>query len=225
MAAVTASALGGNQETGSPAFVAGEVPPAPPPARTVAIAPIPSSEPPLFGSAPTEPVATHRRTSNPPARRIIPMTPVTTPVGVTLRVGETVALTLADRPGLRIRHRYFIARVDAIPAHGGALDRADSSFTVRTGLHNSGCVSLESVNYPGYFLRHQNFALKLHRRDGSGLYDQDATFCPVAIRSGAALVLRSTNYPARFVTESNSRLRLRESAADDALALVPRTVG
>ncbi|MFI1993631.1 AbfB domain-containing protein [Actinoplanes sp. NPDC020271] len=132
-------------------------------------------------------------------------------------------MPLADRPGFRIRHRNFLGRVDAVGASSSASDRADSTFTVRAGLGNSGCVSLESVNYPGYFIRHQNFEIKLNRQDRSDLFAQDATFCPITIRSGAALALRSINYPKRFVTESDGRLFLREATAEQALALVPGT--
>ncbi|WP_157432802.1 MULTISPECIES: AbfB domain-containing protein [unclassified Actinoplanes] len=141
---------------------------------------------------------------------------------MTLSVGGTEALTVADRTGFRVRHRNFLGRLDPIGPGSSVLDRADSSFTVRKGLNDSRCVSLESVNYPGYFLRHQNFVLKLQRRDGSGLFAADATFCPVTIRSGAALALRSSNYPKRFVVASGDRLTLDESAPEAALALVPR---
>ncbi|BCY12926.1 hypothetical protein L3i22_080140 [Actinoplanes sp. L3-i22] len=163
----------------------------------------------------------YRPTSKPAPSKNRTTTPAPSPTAVTLRVGTTVALTLADQPGYRVRHRNFLGRTDAIGTSGNPGDRADSSFTVRIGLGNSGCVSLESVNYPGYFLRHQNFEIKLNRRDRSDLFDQDATFCPVAIRSGAALTLRGNNYPKRFVTESGGRLYLRETTAERALALVP----
>jgi hypothetical protein len=37
-------------------------------------------------------------------------------------------------------------------------------------------VSLESVNFPGRFLRHQDFRIKLHQYDGTVLFRQDASF-------------------------------------------------
>ncbi|WP_436529319.1 AbfB domain-containing protein [Actinoplanes sp. HUAS TT8] len=225
VAGVTAASLGSAEKEGDPTFLAGGVPPAPPPAQTVVVAPIPSvgslspsSRPPFTGSAPTTTHVRHQPAAKPTPS---PSTTTTTPPAVTLRVGTQVTLPLADHPDHRVRHRNFLGRIDAIGASSNAADRADSVFTVRTGLGNSGCVSFESVNYPGYFLRHQNFVIKLNRQDPSDLYAQDATFCPVTIRSGAALVLRSTNYPKRFVTESDGRLYLSETTADRALALVP----
>ena len=41
-----------------------------------------------------------------------------------------------------------------------------------------GTISFESVSSPGKFLRHQNFEIKLHDRDNSDLYKDDACFYP-----------------------------------------------
>ncbi|WP_240508372.1 AbfB domain-containing protein [Streptomyces ossamyceticus] len=35
---------------------------------------------------------------------------------------------------------------------------------------------LESVNYPGYFVRHRNFQLRIERYEHSGQFFADATF-------------------------------------------------
>ena len=35
---------------------------------------------------------------------------------------------------------------------------------------------LESVNYPGYFVRHRSFQLRLERAEHSGYFYADATF-------------------------------------------------
>ena len=52
------------------------------------------------------------------------------------------------------------------------------------GLANSSCVSFESSNYPGDFLRHYNFQLRRQTNDGSSLFAADATFCPQTGRNG-----------------------------------------
>jgi hypothetical protein len=60
-----------------------------------------------------------------------------------------------------------------------ALDRCDATFAVRPALSGTpGAVSFESVNYPGLYLRHQFWRLKLHPNDGSALFRQDASFNP-----------------------------------------------
>ena len=119
---------------------------------------------------------------------------------VDLNIGDEVGLEVRGRPGVRVRHRDFVGRVDRISSSSSALDKADAAFRVRSGLGNRGCVSLEAVDFPGFFLRHRDFIVRLERRDGSPLFDQDATFCPQPVRDGSAITLASTNYPDRAVT-------------------------
>ncbi|BEL08151.1 hypothetical protein Q0Z83_063420 [Actinoplanes sichuanensis] len=165
----------------------------------------------------TSPVAT-RTTTKPPAT-----TRPTTAAPVRLSVGSTVGLEASDRPGDRVRHRNYRGRLDAISASSSSGERADAAFRVRTGLGDDNCVSLESVNFPGYYLRHRNFEIRLDRNDGSALFRQDATFCPVTIRQGAALALRSTNYPRHYVVADDDWLKIVETTAARATAFTPRT--
>ena len=138
-------------------------------------------------------------TSRRPAPRRAPSPPVAAAV-VDLNIGDAVSLEVRGMPTLRVRHRAFLGRVDPISATSSALDRADATFRVRTGLGDDGCVSLESVNYPGSFLRHRDFVIHLDRRDGSPLFDQDATFCPRPVRDGTAVTLEAVNFPDRAIT-------------------------
>ncbi|MFC4069315.1 AbfB domain-containing protein [Actinoplanes subglobosus] len=165
----------------------------------------------------TSPVAT-RTTTKPPTT-----TRPTTPPPVRLSVGSTIGLEAADQPGHRVRHRNYRGRLDAISASSSAGERADSGFRVRTGLGDGSCVSLESVNFPGYYLRHRNFEIRLDRNDGSALFRQDATFCPVTIRGGAALALRSINYPRYHMVADDDWLRIVETTASRATAFEPRS--
>jgi hypothetical protein len=160
----------------------------------------------------TSPVAT-RTTARPPAT-----TRPATPAPVSLSAGETVGLEAADRPGYRVRHREYRGRLEQISRREGA----DAAFRVRTGLADNGCVSFEAVNFPGYYLRHRNFEIRLDRNDGSALFRQDATFCAVTIRQGAALALRSKNYPNHHVVADGEWLRIVQTSASRATALVPR---
>jgi len=70
---------------------------------------------------------------------------------------------------------------------------------VRAGLANSACVSFESRNTPGSFLRHQNYQLFLHANNGSSLFASDATFCPQAGMNGQGSSFASSNFPSRFI--------------------------
>ncbi|ABC32352.1 conserved hypothetical protein [Hahella chejuensis KCTC 2396] len=58
------------------------------------------------------------------------------------------------------------------------LDINDSQFFLRQGLASEECYSFESVNYPGYFIRHEGFRLKIS--EDVEMYPtsrEDATFC------------------------------------------------
>jgi hypothetical protein len=92
-------------------------------------------------------------------------------------------------------------------ADNSAAVRADANFVVRDGLSGAGCVSFESAELPGRYLRHQNFSILLHDNDDGELFRLDATFCPAAA-AGGGVSLRSVNYPDRFLTERDSRLVL-----------------
>jgi hypothetical protein len=127
---------------------------------------------------------------------------------VPLAVGARVSLESADVPGYRVRHRDFVGRIDPIGPASSALARADATFTVRAGLANARCVTFEAVNYPGYFLRHQNFAIFLHRNDGSRLFAADATFCPRAGLAGRFTSFQSYNYPGRYLRHRADNLYL-----------------
>ncbi|MGA5298434.1 AbfB domain-containing protein [Nucisporomicrobium flavum] len=150
-------------------------------------------------------------------------TPPATPApAADLAVGRTVGLELAGRAGLRVRHRDFLGRVDPITAASGATARRDATFTVRAGLAGRGCVSLESVNFPGRFLRHRDFVIHLDVRQNDPLYAADATFCAVPRSGGSSISLRSWNYPDRFVNEQRSALVLTTRRPADATAYVVR---
>ncbi len=88
----------------------------------------------------------------------------------------------------------------------------------REGSHEI-CVSLESINFPGHFLRHQNFRLKLHQNDGNLLFRQDASFMfngGSDAAGNAGFSLESINLPGHFVRHSNFELFI---AASDGSAL------
>jgi Alpha-L-arabinofuranosidase B (ABFB) domain len=159
-------------------------------------------------------------TGAPPRSRPAPSTTATRrpppPPGLT--VGTTVGLEVRSRPGFRVRHRDFLARVDRISAASSAADRADANFAVRRGLARATCFSLESVNFPGRFLRHRDFVIHLDARDGTPLFAQDATFCPTG--GTGPITLRSVNYPDRGIAlRGDGSLQL---AAGGVIAFVVR---
>ncbi|MFI5934988.1 AbfB domain-containing protein [Actinoplanes sp. NPDC051494] len=122
--------------------------------------------------------------------------------GADLAVGQkrSFRVTTAGYDTRYLRHRDALARTDVINAAGSATDRADATYTVRTGFADPGCYSFESANFPGQFLRHANYRLQNAANDGTTTFQQDATFCAQpALNGGSGNVsLESFNYPGYF---------------------------
>lgn len=192
---------------GKIAPVANEVPPAAndpavpvPDPTTAAPEPPPAPAPPPAQEAPPAPPA-------PPAEE--------SDRTVALTVGATVGLEPSTRPGRRVRADGRRVRVDSVGSSSSAGERADTRFVVRPGRADSSCLSFESAERPGRFLRHQNYAIVLHEVERrSSLYDKDTTFCPVAGLSGRGSSLRSLNYPDRYLSERDSSLFIDRANGD-----------
>jgi hypothetical protein len=86
----------------------------------------------------------------------------------------------------------------------------DSSLTVRKGLDGSaGSISFESVNYPGYYLRHAGYTCQLNKPDGTDLFNEDASFYQLFTPYGISVRLLSVNYPDHMLThDDNQRVRI-----------------
>ncbi|GAB2836245.1 glycoside hydrolase family 43 protein [Lentzea nigeriaca] len=85
----------------------------------------------------------------------------------------------------------------------------ESQFRLRNGLAGSGTVSFESVDYPGYFLRHFGFDFQLAYNDGTAQFAADATFRQVAGLADATWSsFQSYNYPDRYLRHYAYQLRL-----------------
>ena len=83
-------------------------------------------------------------------------------------------------------------------------------------------VTFESVNYPGHFLRHQDYRLKLHQNDGSDLFRQDATFLrqPYSCRGVFCQVrFKSSNFPGHFIRHSNYELWIAQDDGSELFRL------
>jgi beta-xylosidase len=72
-----------------------------------------------------------------------------------------------------VRHANYDARIDS-----NVAPAEDQYWEIVPGLANSGSgyVSIQSVYFPGYYLRHSNFDFVLEKHDGSSLFAADATF-------------------------------------------------
>jgi hypothetical protein len=102
---------------------------------------------------------------------------VLTPAGATLEVVPGLAdrdcFSLRTADGQHLRHASW--RLVASRDEGTALFRGDATFCPRAGLA-AGSVSLESANYPGWFLRHVGDELWVDQLDGSAGFRADNSF-------------------------------------------------
>jgi non-reducing end alpha-L-arabinofuranosidase len=125
------------------------------------------------------------------------------PTGLTgsLAPGSEISLnaTTSCCTGDYLRHQNGNAVISPISSSSSALDKNDATWIVRRGLASNSCVSFESKNFPGDYLRHQNFILHRQPDDGSALFASDATFCPVAGKNGKGSSFQSVNFPTRFI--------------------------
>jgi hypothetical protein len=130
------------------------------------------------------------------------------PTGVvagTLMPGSELSLqaTTAGLTGDYIRHQPSGSTqtvvISAISTSSAASDKADATWIVRRGFANSACVSFESRNHPGEFIRHFNFQLFSQPHDGSTVFYSDSTFCPVLGNSGSGNSFQSVNFPTKYI--------------------------
>lgn len=111
-----------------------------------------------------------------------------------------------------VRHADSGVRID--PDVTPALD---GQFRVVQGLADDGSqyVSFESENYPGHYLRHYNYELRLEPNDGSTLFAQDATFGQVAgLADPSWSSFRSYNFPDRYIRHYDYSLRIDPIGTD-----------
>lgn len=100
--------------------------------------------------------------------------------------------TLA-KPQIYLGHVNFQIRLNPRP-------NADSQFIIRPGLADESAVSIESVNFPGFFLRHQNNAVWLVADDNSETYEADATWwLRPGLADSAAISFESYNRPNFYI--------------------------
>ncbi|NUT46398.1 MAG: alpha-N-arabinofuranosidase [Saccharothrix sp.] len=120
-------------------------------------------------------------------------------LGLTPGAAVSLRATTACCTDRYVHHTGSTADTAVVTGSSSGTEKGNASWTVRAGLGDSSCVSFESRNTSGQYLRHQNYRLYLQANDGSALFAQDATFCPEAGRNGQGVSLRSANFPDRYL--------------------------
>jgi hypothetical protein len=115
-----------------------------------------------------------------------------------------------------VRHQNDAGVISSITSGSSSLDKNDATWIVRRGLASSSCVSFESRNYPGDYLRHYNYKLYRQPMDGTAQFRADATFCPQTGKSGTGTSFASYNYPARYLRHYDYNLYIASDGGSNA---------
>jgi len=89
--------------------------------------------------------------------------------------------------------------IEAVTSGSSTALKEDATWIVEPGLANSSCVSFESANGSGDYIRHYDFELYLEPNADTTQFDLDATFCPRAGNSGSDFSLMSYNYSYDYI--------------------------
>jgi len=115
-------------------------------------------------------------------------------------------------PDRYIRHAWSLGELTEIHSD---LDRRDATFKIVPGLADDRGISLEASNYPGYYLRHQNYRVKLHQRSNEQLFKEDATFLVVpGLAYSRWSSLQSFNFPDRYIRHRDFHLWVEAGTGD-----------
>ncbi len=111
--------------------------------------------------------------------------------------GSGVSFQASTNASQYLRHQNF--QIFQQANDGGDVFKRGATFLPRAGLAgtcgcNTGpCTSYESIDWPGYYLRHANFTFYIAKSDGSDLFKQDASFCPANGLTATTSVLKAAN--------------------------------
>ncbi|GGM65622.1 alpha-L-arabinofuranosidase B [Dactylosporangium sucinum] len=115
-----------------------------------------------------------------------------------------------------ITHSGATVSTAVVTSSSSSTDKSNASWTVRAGLADSACVSFESRNTAGSFLRHQNYQLYLHANDNSALFKSDATFCPQSGMNGQGNSFASQNFSTRYIRHYNNNVYIASNGGSNA---------
>ncbi|MCT2589938.1 AbfB domain-containing protein [Streptomyces sp. N2-109] len=144
------------------------------------------------------------------------------------RVGGSVDLPRDAYRSLRVttpgftdrylRHYDALGFTEPVDAGSPDLLKQDATWKIVPGLADPSCYSLESRNYPGEYLRHQESRVQRAAPDGSLLFREDATWCAVPGLSGTAdgVSFRSYNYPQKYLRHYDTELWLAGNGGSTA---------
>ncbi|KAI1179581.1 fungal alpha-L-arabinofuranosidase [Nemania sp. FL0916] len=132
--------------------------------------------------------------------------------GPQLSSGSSVSLraTTSGYNTRYITHSGQTVSTQVVSSSSSATLKQQASWTIRGALAKAadgGCVSFESRDQPGSYLRHYDFVLRVDANDGSKQFGEDATFCSQTGFTGSELsTVRAWGYPTRYVRHYNNNV-------------------
>lgn len=110
------------------------------------------------------------------------------------------SLNLPDR---FIRHAFWLGVLEPSGGNYGSI-----VFRMVPGLGGR-CMSLESRDHPGHFLRHKDWRIRLSALDSDSNMRADATFCTVpGLATTSGISFEAANAPGHFIRHRNFELWL-----------------
>ncbi|WP_293913578.1 AbfB domain-containing protein [Deinococcus sp.] len=130
--------------------------------------------------------------------------------GIGLPAGEwkSFGVTNAGLTGRYIRHSGSVGYTSPVDAGSTVTTKQDATFRIVGALDGTPCYSLESRNFPGSFLRHSGFRLRIDANNGSDLMRKDATFCAQSGLAGTGVSLVSRNVPGYYIRHRDGQVWL-----------------
>ena len=90
-----------------------------------------------------------------------------------------------------------------------------SQWRIVPGIADSSCISLESVDNPGYYLRHYEGNIIISANDGTEIFKQDATWrIHEALDGLGGISLESYNITGAYMRHYNSYLMISQISSD-----------
>jgi hypothetical protein len=125
-----------------------------------------------------------------------------------LTPGAKIALTSDTSASVRHNDKDDQVVTSAVNTGSTSITKTDATWLVRAGLSDRSCVSFESANEPGDFLRNSAFQARLQANDGTAQFARDATFCPQAGHNGQGYSFRSAGSPDTYLRQFNGTVYL-----------------
>ncbi|MBD2731986.1 AbfB domain-containing protein [Nostoc sp. FACHB-892] len=136
---------------------------------------------------------------------ILSALPISISASINPAIAQRISIQSYNYPNQYIRHKIGIGEISEISS---VLDRADATFLQKPGLASTSCLSFESSNFPGLFLRHSFGQIVLNVNNNTDLFRKDATFClkPGLANSKSSVSFESYNYPTYYIRHKDAKL-------------------